>query len=315
MQKILRNPIGVWFSELKDNWEEVDFINHDFYKELPFRDRYRYYGNFPDGSQYGAWYSPKHEPWPANIDIQIVDEKGEFKSGTCAEGCSYSWRDLHWPTAIVASPSGRCLVWLIEGKLWEWHMEKEGLFLSEGEECLTKVLGERRAQDAVMHPDGILEIKFVFGENIGYFCDARAVLDKTENGWESLEEESYKFSPKYRDFDPSVTPIPSSLVVTISDEQYWGDLSGSGISRVRFASGLKKIEGELLSDNPELDYVVIPPHIEYVDWWAFARCSGLKHLVIEGDLSRVANWDKDAFEGCPCEDYYLMIRNGNASSD
>ena len=45
--------------------------------------------------------------------------------------------------------------------------------------------------------------------------------------------------------------------------------------------------------------VVIPETVRYVDWRAFGSCTNLKNLVIEGDLSRVANWDKDAFEGCP----------------
>ena len=39
--------------------------------------------------------------------------------------------------------------------------------------------------------------------------------------------------------------------------------------------------------------------VRYVDWRAFGSCTNLKNLVIEGDLSRVTNWDKDAFEGCP----------------
>jgi hypothetical protein len=50
-----------------------------------------------------------------------------------------------------------------------------------------------------------------------------------------------------------------------------------------------------------------------VDWHAFSGCTGLKNLVIEGDLSRVKQWNEDAFEGCPCEEYYSRIVRGNES--
>ena len=42
--------------------------------------------------------------------------------------------------------------------------------------------------------------------------------------------------------------------------------------------------------------------------FAFGCCGSLKNLIIEGDLSRVAKWAEDAFDGCPCEKYYKQIR-------
>ena len=49
--------------------------------------------------------------------------------------------------------------------------------------------------------------------------------------------------------------------------------------------------------------------MKMVESFAFGDCDNLKELVIEGDLSRVADWAEDAFDGCACEDYYKQIRN------
>ena len=65
----------------------------------------------------------------------------------------------------------------------------------------------------------------------------------------------------------------------------------------------------MLADNPDLESVTIPESVKEVQAWAFGSCTNLKKLVIEGDLSRVANWANDAFEGCACEETYLRLRS------
>ncbi len=312
----LRDPIGVRFSELKDNWEEVDFINWDEYRQQPAEDRYRHHGDLPDGCHYGAVYSPPHEPWPARIDMEIVDETGRHKYWTAADVKTTYWDELYWPEVIVASPSGRSLVWLSEGELWAWHMEKDG-FLSEDQESLAERLGNRRVQDAVMHKDGILEIMLEDGGVLGYYCDADSVLQPTEDGWVARGNETAWFMQKYKRFslDPPAGFLPLSVTVMIDKEDLWGDYSGCGIRKVCFDPALERIEGEILADNPRIESVVIPDHIRYVDFGAFHNCTSLKNLVIEGDLSRVADWDKYAFNGCPCMPEYLRIRDGNYTAE
>lgn len=38
-------------------------------------------------------------------------------------------------------------------------------------------------------------------------------------------------------------------------------------------------------------------------------------FVIEDDASRVASWHEDAFDECPCEEYYLDLRRKAAAGE
>ncbi|MBQ6023837.1 MAG: leucine-rich repeat protein [Clostridia bacterium] len=90
-----------------------------------------------------------------------------------------------------------------------------------------------------------------------------------------------------------------------------GDYYSCGIRRVCFEPGLEVIKPEILADNPDLESVTIPASVKDVQTWAFGCCTNLKNLVIEGDLSRVANWAPDAFDACACEEQYLRLRNAD----
>ena len=84
--------------------------------------------------------------------------------------------------------------------------------------------------------------------------------------------------------------------------------------RVCFEAGLEVIKPGMLADNPDLESVTIPASVKEVGAWAFGSCTNLKELVIEGDLSRVAEWAPDAFEACACEEEYLRLRNAGAGN-
>ncbi len=156
-----------------------------------------------------------------------------------------------------------------------------------------------------MNADGILDIRCKGGETVGYLSDADIVLYPWKNGWIPREEECHYLSSAFK--KGYLKTYPASLFIMICEDDSWGEYAGCGVRQVGFASGLDRIEGEILADNPDLESVVIPATVRYVDWRAFGSCTNLKNLVIEGDLSRVANWEKDAFEGCPCEEYYARL--------
>ena len=105
-----------------------------------------------------------------------------------------------------------------------------------------------------------------------------------------------------------MTPFPLNFCLMVRKEDGWGTYSGCGIRRVCFEKGLKTIEGEILSDNPDLAAVTIPACVQKVDYRAFGGCTKLQHLQIEGNMSRLADWSEDAFEGCACEDHYKKLR-------
>ena len=297
----LCNPVGIWFSELGDNWESCDF----FYWETYDRHRngkYRHYGDLPDGRPYGVYYSPLHDPWPAATQIQIVEETGESRNYTYAE--DVDWDLWHWPLTVAASPGGGSLVWLIEGQLWAWQVDpEEERFMDLDGHCLTERLKGRLVRDARMRSDGILELKDESGIFAAYLCDADVVLTAWENGWVPAGGEDWRLAEARLSF------WPDSLFAMIRKEHTWGHYSGSRIRQVCFEAGLNIIEGDALADNPDLKSVVIPACVQKVDFGAFHGCTNLRELVIEGDLTRVADWDEGAFDECPCEKYYLHLRN------
>ena len=110
-------------------------------------------------------------------------------------------------------------------------------------------------------------------------------------------------------FPARVNSWPDEFAVMIRKEDDEGDYYSCGIRRVCFEPGLEIIKPEILADNPDLESVTIPASVKEVQTWAFGCCTNLKNLVIEGDLSRVANWAPDAFDACACEEQYLRLRN------
>ena len=314
----LCDSTGVWFSELDTDREEREFY-YDF--SFAGNDRHeavcRYCGDLPDGRHVGIYCFPSMTSFadfkdPPFTGIVIVDEKGKMESCTPAEHMHLQPEEHYFPMAIAVSPTGKTLVWITEGELWTWHMEfPERRFITDMGEPETR-FGDRRVADARMHADGILEVLLEDGETLGLFCDEDMLLRPFEGGWIPGDEAAAGR------IERPMTCWPESLMLMIRkgdtgwqavnnvDSIYYNNCS---VRRVCFEPGLEVIKHGILAMNTELETVVIPDHVRQVESFAFGCCDFLKDLVIEGDLSRVADWAEDAFDGCPCEAYYKQLRN------
>lgn len=303
----LRDTVEVWFSELEDNWEECSF--HWFSLGNRKTERYRRYGDLPDGRHFGVGLVPAFgDPWGRESAIVIVGEDGELQRDTPSRiemGNSVL-------IAMAASPDGRSLVWFTsDGRLGVWRQEKEDFVGWQGE-TLNKRLDGLSIVDVKLHADDFLEIQCKGGKTAGYLCAADVILTPWKGGWTPGAKERGNFSFALK--NGILHACPEFVFVRICEDDGWGEYAGCGVKHVLFDEGLERIEGEILADNPSLETVVIPASVRYVDWRAFGGCTGLKNLVIEGDLSRVKQWDRNAFEGCPCEEYYALIVQGSESA-
>lgn len=282
-------------------------------KYVPHTGKYRRYGDLPDGNHFGIWVFPSMHSFadfrdPPFTGIVIVDEDGRLQSYTPAEHMHLEPDERFFPTMVAASPTGKTLVWITEGELWTWHACSDGHFIGDDGEQYER-LGEHRISDALMHEDGILEITLESGDTFGFFCDEDALLVPFRDGWIPAEENDVW---QILQCDSC---WPDSLMLMIKKE-YEGWKSDSlsttynecGVRRVCFEPGLETIKHGILAMNDNLETVVIPDHVIMVESFAFGCCSNLKNLTIEGDLSRIANWAEDAFDGCPCEEYYKTER-------
>ena len=313
----LRDSAGVWFSRLDRSREERKFY-YDF--SLNKNERhdavYRHYGDLPDGCSYGACVFPSMISYadfrdPPFTGIVIVDENGKMKTLTPAEHMHLQPEEHYFPMAIVPSPTGKSLVWITEGDLWTWRMNsREERFIGDDGKPENR-FGERKVQDARMHADGILEVLLEDGETLGLFCDEEILLRPFEDGWIPGDEESEFVLTQPMEY------WPDSLILMIrKDHDGWrpGSLGGCefndcGVRRVCFEPGLETIKAGILAMNDRLETVVVPDHVRQVESFAFGCCNNLKNLVIEGDLSRVADWAGDAFDGCACEEYFKRLRD------
>ena len=311
--------IGKSFSWMKDNWEECDFRYNVSTDPDGWHDAvYRRYGDLPDGSHFGVYIWPKSEAFsPASI-MMIVDKSGEMRTNTVIKE-SWSTQDsVFWPMAAAATPSGKSIVWLKDGRIWIWREDKQDKrFLPDGGECLTRWIDDVCVRDAIMRTDGILLMFLEDGRTMGYLCDEDIVLDhvvfyrndRYEDYWIPANKAE---APCRNTGFPDINRVdywPDSFAVMIRSEDDEYDYYSCGVRRVCFEPGLEVIKPGMLADNPDLESVTIPASVEEVQAWAFGCCTNLKKLVIEGDLSRVANWAQDAFDGCACEEKYLRLRN------
>lgn len=307
----LRPTTGIELSYLKDNWEECDFRYNvslnpdDWHCEV-----YRRYGDLPGGSHFGVYIWPESEAFSPASTMMIVDKSGEMRTNTVIKE-SWSTQDsVFWPMAAVASPSGKSIVWLKDGRIWIWSEDKrEKRFLPDGGDDLTDRIEGIPVYDALMRDDGIL-VLFQEGKVYAYLCDEDIVL--VRNADEGCWIPASKAESPYRNevFPSRVDYWPDEFAVMIRKEDDEYDYYSCGIRRVCFEPGLEVIKPGMLADNPDLESVTIPASVKEVQSWAFGCCTNLKNLVIEGDLSRVANWARDAFEGCACEEKYLCLRSG-----
>ena len=307
----LRPTTGIELSYLKDNWEECDFRYNvslnpdDWHYEV-----YRRYGDLPGGSHFGVYIWPESEAFSPASTMMIVDKSGEMRTNTVIKE-SWSTQDSEfWPLAAAASPSGKSIVWLKDGRIWIWSEDKrEKRFLPDGGDDLTDRIEGIPVYDALMRDDGIL-VLFQEGKVYAYLCDEDIVL--VRNADEGCWIPASKAESPYRNevFPSRVDYWPDEFAVMIRKEDDEYDYYSCGIRRVCFEPGLEVIKPGMLADNPDLESVTIPASVKEVQSWAFGCCTNLKNLVIEGDLSRVANWSRDAFEGCACEEKYLCLRSG-----
>ena len=314
--KKLRSTTGIDFSWLKDNWEECDFRYNvsmdpdDWHYEV-----YRRYGDLPDGRHFGVYIWPKSEAWPPESAMMIVGKTGEMQVNTIIDDRWDVCEADRWPLAAAATPSGKSIVWLKDGRIWvwreDWRRDKQDICFQpdDGEELTDRIEGIP-VYDALMRDDGIL-VLFQEGKRYAYLCDADIVLTRYENFWIPASKAE---SPCRNDLFPDRNRVdhwPDSFAVMIRKEDDEGDYYSCGIRRVCFEPGLEVIKPEILADNPDLESVTIPASVKEVQTWAFGCCTNLKNLVIEGDLSRVANWAPDAFDACACEEKYLRLRNAD----
>ena len=306
--KTLQPTTGTDLSRLKDNWEECDFRynasldSDDWHYEV-----YRRYGDLPDGRHFGVYIWPKSEAWPPQSIMMIIGENGEMQTNTVIDDRWDAEDKGRWPLAAVSSPSGKSIVWLKDDRIWAWSEDKrDKRFLPDGEEELTDRIEGIPVYDALMRDDGIL-VLFQEGKGYAYLCDENIVLVRYENFWIPAS----KAESPYRNevFSHHTDYWPDEFAVMIRAEDDEGDYYSCGIRRVCFEPGLEVIKAEILADNPNLESVTIPASVKEVQTWAFGCCTNLKNLVIEGDLSRVANWAQDAFDCCACEEEYMRLRN------
>ncbi|MBR6366606.1 MAG: hypothetical protein IKS10_11040, partial [Lachnospiraceae bacterium] len=118
----LRRTTGIELSYLKDNWEECDFrYNVSLNPDDWHYEGYRRYGDLPDGRHFGVYIWPKHEECPPTSIMMIVGENGEMQTNTVMDDRWDADEADRWPLAAVASPSGKSIVWLKDGRIWVWR--------------------------------------------------------------------------------------------------------------------------------------------------------------------------------------------------
>ena len=325
----LCDPIGSWFSELTDNWEEQEFyydslVYGDVVKDdtrIHYCSKYRRYGDLPNGSHFGVWLFPSMTSFadfkdPPFTGIIIVDESGYMQASNPAEHMHLQPEEHYYPMSIAFSPTGKSLVWITEGELWIWQTDcREERFITDDGKPDSRFEG-RKIRDARMQDDGILEILLEDGETLGIFCDENMLLKPFEGGWIPGDEAAAW------GIGQPMSCWPESLVLMVRKEDtgwqtnnlnstYYNNCE---VRRVCFEPGLETIKSGILAMNPKLESVVIPDYVRQVETFAFGCCDNLKNLVIEGDLSRVTNWAEDVFDGCPCEKYYKQLRKDYTTS-
>ena len=297
----LRDPIDIPFSELKDNCEpkQAWIMKSGDRKAVTMT----CYGYLPDGRSYGilttgVWFDPGYYE---NYAVLVTPE-GECKYLTLMKDHYY----LRLPDAMAALPSGRHIIWKARKDLYCWAPDNfsDPMGAAHLNERLPDIV------DAALHKNGILEIRLEDEINWRYDCNSDTLLEPAENGWiahcSSISCSGYNDSLQKRmDDDPGI----NSLILEDNVECVGAfAFSGCGIRNLRLSQKLTGIGWEAFAENPMLETITIPAAVTDVESGAFRDCTGLRGLVIEGDLSRTGNWAEDAFTGCPCEKLYLNLR-------
>ena len=159
-ERELKDPAGIWFSQLKDNWVMAYFLDNDLWRKREI-DRYHKYGTLPDGRHYGAHLFPYRELDEHYTHIRIVEPTGESHLAVHA-GLGHSY-----PLALAASPDGTLLAWIFRDDLMVWR-KGEQEFESDGCCSLSERLENRKVKDAMIRRDGILQILLEDGASAEY---------------------------------------------------------------------------------------------------------------------------------------------------
>lgn len=297
----LRDPTDIPFSELKNNFEPKQawiMVSGNRKSVLM-----TCYGYLPDGRSYGiveigVWFKPGYYENYATL----VTPDGECKYLILMK----DHYDLRLPDAMAAVPSGHHIVWKVGKDLYCW--EPNDYLDYMGVVHLNDRLPD--ITDAALHQNGILEIYLDGGKKWLYDCKSDALLEPAGNGWivqcSSIRCNGYNDSLRnLMDDDSGI----NSLILENNVESVGAFVfSGYGIRDLELSQKLTVIGWEAFAENPMLEKITIPAVVMDVESGAFRECTGLRELVIEGDLSRIANWAEDAFTGCPCENFYLNLR-------
>lgn len=311
----LRNTVGMRLSELKDNHMPSRYTPREY---LAWHD-FECYGFLPDGSYFGVGQTRDiDECW--KDDFLLVGSDGtllEYASASNNGGWPSIGVDFPMPDAIVASPSGKSIVWLASGELWAWQYNADRDKFAGFEVHRVHVPGDAVVVDARMRASGRLDVWCADGERYTYACDADALL--AQGTWGSLlctyprsfgyHTDKYGFTcdAYIRDCTATVSNI-TGLLVHAYTEAFNAQQLPNCFRELRFASDYECVESWVYC-GASFERVVLPAGVSEVEELAFAWNRTLTDLVIEGDLSRLANWEVDAFEDCPCEAGYLELRD------
>ena len=279
-----------WFSKQKRHAKRRKFY-YDRWVGSQYYDDCIWECALPNGYHLAHGKLPDMEPWDLQNHFIMIDEDGRL-----IQGCLWkAGRD----SPLVPSPRGDVVIWIYDGSVYAWRIRDR--------ECdpinLSDQFNNQRVQDARMQSDGILEVLCENGEIWRYWCDKGLFFVPDKNGWTQGKRDFYGGEEIRFLRNP-----PEWFILMIRNEDYEAMYANEDVRRICFEPGLETIKAYLLFKT-SLEKVVIPAHVQDVEAGAFSDCADLKELVIEGDLSRVANWAEDAFEGCPCEEYYKQLRN------
>lgn len=307
----LKTAVGKRFSELKDNHEPSKYTPREY---VAWHD-FECYGYLPNGSYFGVgkvrgvdecWYD----------DLFLVDADGRALAYALEHDVPYLGYAYPMPNAIVASPSGRSIVWLAGGQLWTWLINRERGEFSSFEAHQVFIPNGAAVSDARMGANGMLDVWCSDGNRYEYACDVDALLAPGKWGpllctyrysldWYACECRTL-CDAYFKECTEALPDISGLLVCTNAELPESRELPNS-FREVRFALDCNCVEPLEFSDM-RFERVVLSAGVTEVGQCAFAWNSMLSELVIEGEASRIATWAADAFEGCPCEEEYLARR-------
>lgn len=303
----LKESIGAKFSELRDNHEPSKYTPREYVSWHDFE----CYGHLPDGSYFGVgknrdvdecWYD----------DFFLVDAEGR----AFAYAYEYFPHNIGMPEAVVASPSGKSIVWLVERQLWTWLFNHERGRFSSFEAHQVYIPDGSAVVDARMNSNGMVDVWCADGNQYEYACDIDALL--APGKWGPLLC-TYPFSFDWYAFEcrtscdaylkacAEALPDIAGLLVCAKAELPESHELPDGFREVRFSSDYDCVES-MTFDSMKIERVALSAGVAEVGQCAFAWNSALSELVIEGDIARIAGWAADAFDGCPCEEEYLELR-------